>query len=342
MSTGSFHLSIQVAFYTQIFYIQSLNDSSFCNRLFAGRNQLTRTKATGMALLSIILWCFSGICFRKGSETIGAMPYLSFMCLTGSITAIVLHITGRKPLGSLWFFPWKVKIAGFIGVTIYTVLLSLAFGRADAADLGQVNLLNYLWPVWIIIGALIILKERPSALLTSVGTLLCLGGIVVSRGGSGLLHAPSNWLPHLLALCGGILWALYSVMIRKWKIKTENGASAFHFFICAITAAAVALPGGGWYQMRNFTGWTLFWILFGGIGPVGIAYHMWEIGMKRGNVSLLASLACLIPVISTFLIGLFFRQALSSWLIPAALMIAVGSILVNLAKSSTNTTRQTL
>ena len=68
-----------------------------------------------------------------------------------------------------------------------------------------------------------------------------------------------------------------------------------------------------------------FWILFGGIGPVGLAYHWWEIGVKRGNVHLLSLLAYFIPVGSSILIGLFFRESLGRGLLPGALLITAGA-----------------
>lgn len=43
---------------------------------------------------------------------------------------------------------------------------------------------------------------------------------------------------------------------------------------------------------------------------MGLAYHWWEIGVKRGNVPLISTLAYFIPVGSTLLIGLLFREAM--------------------------------
>jgi drug/metabolite transporter (DMT)-like permease len=69
----------------------------------------------------------------------------------------------------------------------------------------------------------------------------------------------------------------------------------------------------------------VFWILFIGIGPIGLAYHWWELGIKRGNVHLIAVLSYFIPVGSALLIGLLFREALNPALVPGALLITVGA-----------------
>ena len=66
-------------------------------------------------------------------------------------------------------------------------------------------------------------------------------------------------------------------------------------------------------------------MIFGGVGPVGLAYHFWEIGMKRGNVRLISQLAYFTPVGSSLLIGVFFHQAPSAGLWLGASLIVVGA-----------------
>ncbi len=61
-------------------------------------------------------------------------------------------------------------------------------------------------------------------------------------------------------------------------------------------AAAVAAIRREWQNLPPVGAEALFWILFGGIGPVGLAYHWWEIGVKRGHVPLISTLAYFIPI----------------------------------------------
>jgi drug/metabolite transporter (DMT)-like permease len=134
-----------------------------------------------------------------------------------------------------------------------------------------------------------------------------------------------------MALTGGFLWALYSVLLKKWKIHGDQGGTTLHFLICSLMAAALAAVRGEWSSLRTFTPEALFWILFGALGPVGSAYYFWELGIKKGSVNLAAVLSYFIPVGSTVIIGLIFRQAMSPRLIPGAVLIAAGSWLVRLA-----------
>jgi len=90
-------------------------------------------------------------------------------------------------------------------------------------------------------------------------------------------------------------------------------------------AAALAAARGEWIRTPEIGGEAVFWILFGGVGPVGLAYHWWEIGMKRGSVHLLSLLAYFIPLGSSALIGLFFSRAMNPGLLLGAALITAGA-----------------
>lgn len=293
-----------------------------------------KKRATLAAVGSILLWCASGVCFARGARLLGPMAYLTLMTATGVITVVLLQRFRGQPFADLVRLPLRVMVAGFWGVAFYTVILALAFGIAPERTIGQVNLLNYLWPVWIVLLSAVLIREKRRLLPTAAGVILGFAGIVVARGPAELLRAPENPLPLFLALLGGFLWACYSVLLRRWRIPAEQGGTAFHFTLCALMAAAVAAIRGEWQILPPIGAEALFWILFGGIGPVGLAYHWWEIGVKRGNVPLISTLAYFIPIGSTLLIGLLFREAMGPGLLFGAVLIAAGAWLAGRTQGS--------
>ena len=288
------------------------------------------------ALGAVLIWCWSGVCFRKGSELMGgAMVYLTFMTGTGSLTAVLLQYFNGKPLSSLYRIPPRMMLSGTFGVAVYTVMLATAFGIAPESDLGQVNLLNLMWPVWIVVFGFLLLRDRPKPSLAVLGVILSLAGVLVSRGVDHLTRLPADLTAPLMALAGGLMWACYSVLLRKWGISEDEGGTAFNFATCAVMAGLIALYTGAWQNMPAWTPETVFWILFGGIGPVGLAYSWWEIGVKKGPVFFIASLAYFIPIGSSLLIGLIFKESMSSGLLYGAVLIAAGAWVINSASRST-------
>jgi drug/metabolite transporter (DMT)-like permease len=64
-------------------------------------------------------------------------------------------------------------------------------------------------------------------------------------------------------------------------------------------------------------------ILALGLGPVGIAFFVWDYGVKRGDIQALGSLAYASPLISTVLLILAGRAA-PSWALAAGALLIVG------------------
>jgi drug/metabolite transporter (DMT)-like permease len=247
------------------------------------------------------------------------------MTATGSATVVFLHALRRRPLAGLVLLPAHTVVAGFFGVALYTVLLALALFSAAPADLGQVNLLNYLWPIWIVVFSRLLLPGSTGGVAALGGALLGFAGVLLARGPDALLRLPERWPPHVLALGAGALWALYCVLLRRWRIPEEQDGTALNFGICAVMSAALAGWRGEWSALSPAGPEGIFWVVFGGVGPVGLAYRWWESGMKLGNARLLGTLAYLIPVGSSVILGLLFEEALGPGLVPGALLIALGA-----------------
>lgn len=282
---------------------------------------------TACAAVAIFLWAWTGPCFAAGSHAIGSMPYLTFACAVGIITGLVLHTFKGHNAGELFRLPAKVFVSGFFGIAVYTVMLVLAVGMAEEADLGQVVLINYLWPIWMVLFSIILLDEKVRIWPAAVGAAAGFLGVVMVRGMDTFSRSPASLLPHAMALVGGMMWSLYSVLLKKWHVPEENNGSTLQFIFCGMLAAIVGIFNGQWKMMGPVTGTTILWILFLGIGPIGIAYYCWEIGVRRGSTHLIAVLAYFIPIMSAILIGVLFKRAFSWGLLPGAAMITAGALL---------------
>jgi drug/metabolite transporter (DMT)-like permease len=261
----------------------------------------------------------------------GVMPYLAVSAAIGVATVVALYMIQRRPILDLVRLPIRVVLAGLLGIVAYSILLIAALALAEERHIATVMLINYLWPIEIVLLSLLLLDRSGKAWLAVVGALVGFAGVAMARGPEAITHPPESYLPHLLAFIGSLLWAGYSVLLRKWGIPAEKGGSTLQFAILAIVAAFIATVGGHWRPPADLDAATIGLVILGGVGPIGLAYYWWEIGVKQGAVRFIALLAYFIPVGSAALIGLYFHESMSPWLLPAAGLITAGALLGHVA-----------
>jgi drug/metabolite transporter (DMT)-like permease len=221
--------------------------------------------------------------------------------------------TLRQPL-----IAWIVGIGGLFG---YHALYFLALRFAPPAEAG---LLNYLWPLLIVLFSSFLPGER-LARHHIVGALLGLAGtVLLFTGNSGGGFAPGQIPGLAAAFVAAFVWAAYSVMSRKLKAVPTDAVAGF----CLATAALAALVHGlveTTIWPETATQWPAIVAL--GIGPVGAAFFTWDIGMKRGDIRVLGAASYATPLLSTsFLILAGFAKPTATIAI-AAILIAGGGLI---------------
>jgi drug/metabolite transporter (DMT)-like permease len=213
---------------------------------------------------------------------------------------------------------WAVGVGGLFG---YHALYFLALRLAPPAEAG---LLNYLWPLLIVLFSSLLPGERLAS-HHIVGALAGLAGTVLLLTGSGLSGFTPGQLPGLVAaFVAAFVWAIYSVMSRHLKSVPTDAVAGF----CLATALLAALM----HALFEDTVWpetTGQWlsIIALGLGPVGVAFYTWDIGMKRGDIRVLGAASYATPLLSTaFLILAGFAKA-SANIAIAAVLIAGGGLI---------------
>jgi drug/metabolite transporter (DMT)-like permease len=184
-------------------------------------------------------------------------------------------------------------------------------------------LLNYLWPLLIVLFSALLPGER-LAPHHIIGAVLGLAGTILLFAGNSSGFA-SGQVPGLVAaFVAAFVWAAYSVMSRKLKAVPTDAVAGF----CAVTALLAATVHG----LAEVTIWPdtmVQWlaIVALGVGPVGAAFYAWDIGMKRGDIRVLGAASYATPLLSTaFLILAGFARP-SANIAIAAVLIAGGGLI---------------
>jgi len=280
---------------------------------------MTPRTATLIGLTAILMWSLLAVL----TVATGKIPAFQLAAMTFAIGALAGSLTwiGRpEAIRALRQPPiaWIVGVGGLFG---YHALYFLALRLAPPAEAG---LLNYLWPLLIVLFSSLLPGERLS-LHHIIGALLGLAGTVLLFAGNARGGFAPGQIPGLAAaFVAAFVWAGYSVLSRRLKSVPTDAVAGF----CLATALLAAAVHG----MVEVTIWpetTAQWlaIVVLGVGPVGAAFYAWDIGMKRGDIRVLGAASYATPLLSTgFLIMAGYAKSGASLAI-AAVLIAGGGLI---------------
>ncbi|MFT4783776.1 MAG: drug/metabolite transporter (DMT)-like permease [Paracoccaceae bacterium] len=285
---------------------------------------MSQFRATATGFLAIILWALLALFTVKTAP----VPPLQ-------LTAVTFAIGGG--LGLLWSFatgglhrlrgvPWSVYAFGTAGLFGYHFLYFTALRLAPPAEAG---LIAYLWPLLIVLFSGLLPGERLRA-GHLVGAVMGFVGAAVLILGKGDAFNPAFLPGYGLAFICALTWAGYSVISRRLGAVPTQSVVVF-CIACAVLSglAHLALEKTAWPES------TLGWLSIAGlgIGPVGLAFFVWDIGVKHGDIQLLGVASYAAPVLSTFALVMAGIAPATPTLLGAALLITGGAALA--ARAST-------
>src|SRR6202046_223317 len=179
---------------------------------FAMTGLMTSRTATLIGLTAILMWSL----LAALAVATGKIPAFQLAAMTFAIGALVGSLTwiGRPDaIRTLWQPPiaWVVGVGGLFG---YHALYFLALRFAPPAEAG---LLNYLWPLLIVLFSSLLPGER-LAPHHIIGALLGLAGTVLLFAGNAGGSFVAGQIPGLAAaFVAAFVWAGYSVLSRRLR-----------------------------------------------------------------------------------------------------------------------------
>jgi len=286
---------------------------------------LTKPRATLIGFVAVLLWALLALF----TVFTAPMPPLQLNAVCFAIGGVigVGWIISTGGIGRLRGVPWHVYVFGTTGLFGYHFLYFSALRAAPAAEAG---LIAYLWPLLIVLFSGLLPGERLRAGHV-IGAAISFAGaaLVVLGGATGF--DPAHLAGYLLAGGCALTWSGYSVLSRRLgRIPTESVA-----VFCILTAllsllAHLSLEETVW--PANGLGWSAMLAL--GLGPVGLAFYVWDIGVKQGDIQLLGVASYAAPLLSTVAL-IVAGVAQPRWsLLIAAVLIAGGALLAARASGS--------
>mgnify|MGYP005986123351 CR=1 FL=1 len=276
---------------------------------------MTQKSATSIGFIAIVLWALLALL------TVGSYPVppfqLNAMCFAiGGIIGI-LWIINTKSWSDLKAVPLSVYGFGTLGLFGYHFLYFSALRAAPPAEAG---LIAYLWPLLIVLFSGLLPGEK-------LRGLHILGAITSFAGASLIVAAGAqfqveNLFGYGLALACAFTWSGYSVLSRRLGDIPTASVTVFCLATAMLSSVAhLFLETTAWPTAP--LGWMAIFAL--GLGPVGAAFYVWDIGVKRGNIQILGTASYAAPLLSTLVLVVTGVTAPKPTLIASAVLIALGA-----------------
>ena len=250
----------------------------------------SKRRATAIGAGAIALWATLALLTAAS----GAVPPFEMAGLTFLIggTVGLIYAAARGRLRQL-AQPWPVWAVGVGGLFGYHALYFAALRSAPPA---QASLVAYLWPLLIVLMSALLPGERLRPRHVA-GAILGFCGAALLIGAKGA--APSLGL--VLALGCAFLWSSYSIASRLLSQAPTEAVAGF----CLATSALAWVC----HLLFETTSWPtgageVAAIVALGLGPVGLAFYLWDYGVKHGDIRLLGVGAYAAPALSTILLVL--------------------------------------
>jgi drug/metabolite transporter (DMT)-like permease len=286
---------------------------------------MSRQKATAIGFIAVLLWALLAL-FTVGSAPTPPL-LLNTLCFAIGGTLGLIWTLASGTAGELRKVPIKVYAFGTLGLFGYHALYFSALRLAPAAEAG---LIAYLWPLLIVVFSGLLPGEQLQRGHV-IGAVLGFAGaaLIIAGGGKGFstAHLPGYGLALLCALT----WSGYSVLSRRVGSAPTASVAVF-----CLATAALSLPLHLLFEETILPDHALGWAAIAGLGlgPVGLAFYVWDIGVKQGDIQLLGTSSYAAPLLSTIVLVVAGAAAASATLFWAALLVTGGALIAARASLS--------
>jgi drug/metabolite transporter (DMT)-like permease len=145
------------------------------------------------------------------------------------------------------------------------------------------------------------------------------GAALVISGGR-VIELQINW-GYLAALASAFIWATYSLMTQRVPAFHTAAIGSFGLASGLLSLAChFALEEPVPLSMNDTL--LLIWM---GLGPLGLAFYLWDAALKNGRVQQIGLLSFITPLGSTILLLLDRQEALTPLVAWAGLLIVGGA-----------------
>ena len=303
-----------------------------------------------MKLKGIVLTMLSSITFGF-AFTLGPMTYgaggsnpvtltflrnflsLPFLLLIVLFLKVDLRVT-KNQLKNL-------AILGFIGNSITTLLLNIAFAHIDV---GIVTPIHFTYPIFVTLGCVLFFHEKLSKqkIIALVIAMSGIGCFFIESLNSAYFNS-STLIGLILAVASGAFYAFYIIFMDKSGLKSESPFK-ITFYVAIASSIGMFFYGISTNQLVLSSLTTKSWIIsavFAFLCTV-VALSLLQVGIKHIGASEAAVISTFEPITSVIFGILLLNEKITPIKIIACILIFSGVLILSFAKNNTSEIKQEL
>ncbi len=227
-----------------------------------------------------------------------------------------------------WKVSWKLILLGIYGIfgAHFFLILSVRYAPPIEA-----NLINYLWPLLIIMFSPLVLPGYSLKIKHILAAFLGVSGAALIITGGKLNFDSKYFLGYIFAASAGIIWASYSLIIKRISHFPDSAVGLFCFCSGILSLIVHYLLEPSYvFATKDF---PLLFIL--GIGPLGGAILLWNAAIKNGDPRILGPIAYLTPMLSTIILVVTGSDKFT-WISGIAMLLILGSASIGASGETQN------
>ncbi|MBQ8858057.1 MAG: DMT family transporter [Lachnospiraceae bacterium] len=277
------------------------------------------------AVITVLIWSTMAAVVKKMLFNIPNLEALSISSYLAAAFLLVMNIKNGviKELNNYSMKDYGIMSSlGFVGLFLYSALYYYGLTKLSSQE---ACILNYLWPMMLVVFSCIILKEKLT-FMKAVAMICSFVGIIILSFGSEGSQAGGVASGIISCIVAAACYGLFSVLNKKADYN-QNISMMIGWLVVGICAMAVGMPTENWVPIRGVQWIGMLWL---GVVIDAVAYLLWALALKGSeNTAKIANLAYLTPFLSLIVSATFLKEKIELRAFVALIFVIGGILLQN-------------
>lgn len=282
---------------------------------------ITTNRALGLLALLVLVWAYSWIVMKQVTAYAGPFDFAALRYLGGAAVLFVILLIRREALA-----PPPLLLTLAVGATQTAGFQACAQWALMYGGAGKVSLFCYTMPFWVVFFAWWWLNERPGKRQWAAVGLAAIGLLLVIAPWQGL----NNWRSVLLAVGGGVCWAMGTVL-SKILFQRHQNISPIRFTAWQMLLGALVLALVAWQVPSRAIDWSpqfIAGLIYSVLLASSLGWLLWSLIVRALPTSVAGLSGLLVPIGAILLAWLILNDAPTGIEIIGVCLIIAGLLVV--------------